>query len=48
MRKWEIRRYTLSQLLNALDTSDPTDPLAGTVPIRSLSDLDRIWEEMSG
>lgn len=46
MRKWEIGRYTLTQLRNALDRSDPTDPLAGTIPIRSLADLDRLWEEM--
>jgi len=40
MRKWEIKRYTLSQLLNALDTSDPNDPHAGQLPIGSLAQLD--------
>ena len=43
LRKWEIRRYTLSQLLNALDQ---TDPHAGGTPIPSLAVLDRYWEEM--
>jgi hypothetical protein len=40
MRKWEYRRYTLTQLLNALDTSDPNDPHAGQITINSLADLD--------
>lgn len=43
MRKWEIGRYTLSQLLNALDTTDPNDPHAGNVPINSLDDIDRMY-----
>jgi hypothetical protein len=40
MRRWEIGRYTLSQLLNALDRSDPDDPHAGGLPLTSLSQLD--------
>lgn len=48
MRKWEIRRYTLSQILNALNTTDPDDPHAGGIRIGSLSELDRMWEEMNG
>ena len=36
MRKWEIARYTLSQLLNALDFSDPDDPHSGQILIGSL------------
>lgn len=48
MRKWEVRRYTLSQLLNALDTSDPNDPHRGGIPISGLGELDRLWEEMEG
>ncbi len=43
MRKWETMRYTLSQLLNALDYSDPNDPHAGGVPINSLADLDEMF-----
>jgi hypothetical protein len=39
-RKWEIGRYTLSQILNALDQADPDDPHAGGIPINSLDDLD--------
>lgn len=42
MRKWEYSRYTLTQLLNALDTSDPSDPHAGNIPITSLDDLEEI------
>lgn len=48
MRKWEIGRYTLSQLLNALAREDRSDPHAGNVPIGSLAELDRLWEEMEG
>ncbi len=39
LRKWEIGRYTLSQLCNALDFSDPNDPHAGQTPITSLEEL---------
>jgi len=42
MRKWEIGRYTLTQLLNALDTSDPNDPHAGGIPINSIDDLEEL------
>jgi len=45
MRKWEWGRYTLSQLLNALDRSDPTDPHAGGIPIQSLDDLHDLYGE---
>jgi hypothetical protein len=40
MRKWDVRRYTLSQILNALNDDDPDDPHAGGIPIRSLAELD--------
>jgi hypothetical protein len=40
MRKAEILTYTFSQLLNALDDSDPSDPHAGGIPLTSLSQLD--------
>jgi hypothetical protein len=40
MRKWEIGRYTLTQLINALDQSDPNDPHAGGIPLNSLADLE--------
>lgn len=40
MRKWEIARYTEQQLLNALNTADPTDPHYGQIPLSSLEDLD--------
>lgn len=40
MKKWEVRRYTLAQLLAMLDTSDPDDPHRGNIPISSLSELD--------
>lgn len=43
MRRWEIGRYTLSQLASALDTSDPDDPHAGNLPISSLAELDDLW-----
>ena len=43
MRKWQWSRYTLTQLLNALDASDPDDPHAGGIPIKSLSELDDLW-----
>jgi hypothetical protein len=42
MRKWEIDRYTLSQLLNALKV-DSDDPHAGNIPITSLSDIDEMF-----
>ena len=44
MRRWEIERYTLSQLLNALDSSDPDDPHRGGVAISSLDDLIDMYE----
>ena len=40
MRKQDIGRYTLSQLLNALCFNDPDDPHSGNIPINSLADLD--------
>jgi hypothetical protein len=43
MRKWDYSRYTLTQLVNALDTSDPDDPHAGNIPIGSLDELDEIF-----
>ncbi len=43
MRKWELARYTLTQLLNALDAADPADPHAGGVEVPCLSVLDKLW-----
>jgi hypothetical protein len=43
MRKWEISRYTLSQVINALDRTDPSDPHAGNIPIGSLDDIDMLF-----
>lgn len=40
MRKREIGSYTLTQLLNALDSTDPNDPHSGNIPINSLADLE--------
>lgn len=45
MRKWDVGRYTLSQLKNALDQSDPDDPHAGQQEIRSLSQLDHLFDD---
>lgn len=42
MRKWEWSRYTVRQLLNALDESDPDDPHAGNIPISSMDDLEAL------
>lgn len=44
MRKWDYRRYTLTQLLNALDTTDPDDPHAGQMPIGSLAELEQMLD----
>lgn len=44
MRKWDVGRYTFSQIRNALDKSDPNDPHRGGIPINSLSDLDEMWD----
>jgi hypothetical protein len=43
MRKWDVGRYTLTQLMNALDRADPSDPHAGGIPIGSLDDIDRMY-----
>ena len=43
MRRWEIGRDTLSQIINALDASDPNDPHAGNIPINSLDEIDRMY-----
>jgi len=40
MRKWEWGKYTRTQLINALDRSDPGDPHAGNIPLSSLDELD--------
>jgi hypothetical protein len=42
MRKWEIGRYTLTQLLNALQV-DSNDPHAGGIPIGSLAELEDLF-----
>ena len=44
MRKWEVMRYTLSQLCNALNQPDPNDPHAGQEAIGSLDDLDELFD----
>lgn len=43
MRKWEISRYTLSQVINALDRSDPDDPHKDGIPISSLDEIDELF-----
>jgi hypothetical protein len=43
MRKWEWGRYTVSQLMVLLDTSDPNDPHAGNIPISSLDEIDELF-----
>lgn len=47
MRKWEVRRYTLSQLANAL-RQDSDDPHAGQLPVTSMDQLDALWDEAFG
>ena len=44
MRKWEVGRYTLSQVINALDRSDPNDPHANQIPIGSLDELEELFD----
>jgi hypothetical protein len=44
MRKWDAARYTLSQLHNALDYSDHSDPHAGNVPLAGPDDLRAILD----
>lgn len=44
--KWgsaEVCRHTLTQIMNALDSSDPNDPHRGQIPIGSLADLDEMF-----
>lgn len=43
MRKSDVARYTLSQVINALDRNDPGDPHAGGIPISSLDELDSLF-----
>lgn len=43
MRKWEIARYTLSQLLCALASPDESDPHAGNLPITAIGDVEEHW-----
>jgi len=43
MRKWEWSRYTLTQLINALDRRDPSDPHSGNIPLGSLDDLEEFY-----
>ena len=45
MRRWEIGRYTLTQLCNALDYSDPDDPHKGNIPISGMGDLQAFLED---
>lgn len=42
----DVGRCTLTQILAMLDRSDPDDPHAGQVEVRSAADLDALWEEM--
>ena len=44
MRKWEIGRYTLTQLINALDRSDPNDPHRGQTMIGSIAELEEMFD----
>lgn len=47
MRKWEIRRYTLTQLLNALGPlRESDDPHAGQMAIGSTEEIDEMWGEI--
>ena len=44
--KWgsdEVCRHTLTQIMNALDPSDPNDPHRGQIPIGSLAELDEMF-----
>lgn len=43
MRRWEIGQYTLTQLVNALDRSEPASRRDPTIPLRSLDDLDELF-----
>lgn len=43
MRKWEWCRYTLSQIVCLLDTSDPADPHARNIPIGSLAEIEGMF-----
>jgi hypothetical protein len=43
MRKWEIGRYTVRQLVNALAHTDPDDPHAGQMEIGSLAELEEMF-----
>lgn len=46
MRWWEVGRYTLTQITNALDRTDPADPHAGNVPISGMGDLQAFLEDL--
>lgn len=49
MRKWEIGRYTLSQLLNALaDDEAERDPHRGGAPISAIGDVEAHWRAHHG
>lgn len=39
MRKWEVAKYTLSQILNALSEPKKHDPHEGGRRINSLTDI---------
>ena len=43
MRRWEIGQYTVSQLVNALDRSEPSSRRDGGIPLQSLDDLDELF-----
>jgi hypothetical protein len=40
MRKWDVERYTLSQICNALSEPKEHDPHAGGKRIYSLAEID--------
>ena len=48
MRKWEIARYTLSQVLRALERTDPDDPHAGNLPISAIGEIEAQWARAFG
>jgi hypothetical protein len=48
MRKWEIARYTLSQLLNALADDEARDPHRGGAPIAAIGEVEAHWRRTMG
>jgi hypothetical protein len=49
MRKWDVARYTLSQLLDALaDDEAARDPHRGGAPIAAVGDVEEHWRRTVG